>query len=54
MERKVIQKNTEWYKSKERQELMKAAERAGKIFERVVKEREEYELRELARKIRTA
>ncbi len=37
----------------ERQRLIEAADRAGRVFERVMKEREEYELRELARKIRT-
>lgn len=50
---KQLQKD-EWVSSDERRKLMALADKAGKIFERGVKEEEEYELRATARKILTS
>jgi hypothetical protein len=50
----VIKKEENWLTSERRERLIKAADAAGKVFERRLKEQEDYELRELARTLRSA
>lgn len=44
----------QWRESEERQKLIRAAEAAGEVFERELKEQEEHELRDLARTLRSS
>lgn len=49
----VDKKNTSknWLESENRKQLIEAAEKAGKVFEREFKEQEEYELRTIAESV---